>query len=117
LQRSRRASFDAQDIRFWDNPKWGLVRQPPSLSAESGVRKSAHSEKYIALLVALRSARERAGLTQKEVGRRLARPQSFVAKYERGERRLDVVEFAEIAKALEVSATKLFSQLIGKHKS
>jgi hypothetical protein len=38
-----------------------------------------------------------------------------VAKYERGERRLDVVEFVEIAKAIEVNATKLFSQLIAKH--
>jgi transcriptional regulator with XRE-family HTH domain len=81
------------------------------------VRKSAHSEKYKALVVALRSARERAGLTQTEVARRLARPQSFVAKYERGERRLDVVEFAEITKALEVNATKLFSQLIAKRQS
>lgn len=79
------------------------------------MRKSAHSEKYKALVVALRSARERAGLTQTEVARRLARPQSFVAKYERGERRLDVVEFVEIAKAIEVNATKLFSQLIAKH--
>ena len=39
-------------------------------------------------------------MTQTELAARLKRPQSFVAKYELGERRVDVVEFAEIARAL-----------------
>ena len=39
------------------------------------------------------AARKAAGLTQHALARRLGRPQSFVAKYEGGERRLDVVEF------------------------
>jgi transcriptional regulator with XRE-family HTH domain len=78
------------------------------------VRKSAHSDRYRELLGALRSAREQAGLTQGEVGRRLGRPQSFVAKYERGERRLDVMEFAEVAKAVDVSPVKLFSRVFSK---
>lgn len=45
-------------------------------------------------------ARQQAGLTQADLAERLKRPQSFVSKYERGERRLDVVEFGEVAKAL-----------------
>ena len=41
-----------------------------------------------------------ANLTQKTLSGRLKRPQSFVAKYESGERRLDVIEFIEVADAI-----------------
>lgn len=47
-------------------------------------------------------ARKLAGLTQVELADRLKRPQSFVSKYERGERRLDVIEFCEVCRALEI---------------
>jgi len=45
-------------------------------------------------------ARKKADIAQAELAARLKRPQSFVAKYELGERRVDVVEFVEIARAL-----------------
>ena len=45
-------------------------------------------------------ARQRADLTQAELSKRLNRPQSFVSKYERGERRLDVIEFGQVARAI-----------------
>ena len=45
-------------------------------------------------------ARKAAGLTQQALALRLKKPQSFIAKYEGGERRLDVVEFITIACAL-----------------
>ncbi|HEY4777937.1 MAG TPA: helix-turn-helix transcriptional regulator [Candidatus Acidoferrales bacterium] len=51
-----------------------------------------------------------AGLTQVELSSRLNRPQSFVSKYERGERRLDVVEFGEIAVALGVDPARLLGK-------
>jgi transcriptional regulator with XRE-family HTH domain len=47
-------------------------------------------------------ARKAGGLTQVELCSRLHRPQSFVSKYERGERRLDIVEFGEVASALSI---------------
>ena len=50
--------------------------------------------------------RKAAGLTQAELAQRLNRPQSFVSKYERGERRLDVIEFGEVATALSVDPAK-----------
>ena len=46
------------------------------------------------------NARKKTGLTQVELASRLSRPQSFVSKVERGERRLDVVEFFEVAEAI-----------------
>jgi transcriptional regulator with XRE-family HTH domain len=50
--------------------------------------------------------------TQHELAKRLRRPQSFVAKYEGGERRVDVVEFIEICKAIEADPNKLLKVLI-----
>ncbi len=65
------------------------------------MKKSVHSHQYRKILDWLIAARKAAGLTQQQVADRLDKPQSFVAKYEGGERRLDVVEFATIAKVLK----------------
>ena len=58
-------------------------------------------------------ARVSASLTQAGLAERLSRPQSFVSKYERGERRLDVIEFLEVAKAIGVDAIWLIKKLDG----
>ena len=62
--------------------------------------KSLHTPEYEYFRTLLVAAREKAGLTQVEVSTRMGRPQSFVAKYEGGERRLDVVEFVEVCTSL-----------------
>ncbi len=59
----------------------------------------------------LTDARIKAGLTQLEVAGRLDRPQSFVSKYESGERRLDVVEFLEVCASIEVDAVTVIQQV------
>ena len=56
-------------------------------------------------------ARKTAALTQYELAVRLNRPQSFVSKYERGERRLDVLEFREVACALGVNPIQFLAKL------
>lgn len=65
------------------------------------MRKSIHSSTYKLFTELLVQARKDAGLTQQQLAERLGKPQSFVAKYETGERRLDVVEFMEITDALD----------------
>lgn len=65
------------------------------------MRKSIHDEPYVTLREALKAARKKAGLNQEEVAERLQRPQSYVAKYETGDRRLDVVEFIDVCWAVE----------------
>lgn len=60
--------------------------------------KSVHSKEYRELLTKLKKARTAAKLTQIEVARRLRKPQSFVSKFESGERRLDAVELKAIAR-------------------
>jgi transcriptional regulator with XRE-family HTH domain len=64
-------------------------------------------------------ARKATGLTQHALALRLKKPQSFVAKYEGGERRLDIVEFVTIARALGADPLKLMTTLLsgGKGKS
>ena len=58
------------------------------------------NEPYKKLCELLIQERQKADITQADLSARLKRPQSFVSKYERGERRLDVVEFAHVAKAI-----------------
>ena len=65
------------------------------------MQKSTHTKQYRAFLDWLVEARKDAGFTQQQVADKLGRPQSFVAKYEGGERRLDMVEFVKIAKILK----------------
>ena len=62
--------------------------------------KSLYSPRYQKFRELLIKRRGEAGLTQVALAMRLSKPQSFVAKYEKGERRLDVMEFIEIAEAI-----------------
>ena len=88
-------------------------------SATRGIGKSVHSPDLAAFCELMVGARKAAGLTQHALALRLKKPQSFVAKYEGGERRLDVVEFITIARALDVDPLKLMTMLLsgGKGKS
>jgi len=58
----------------------------------------------------LRQARLDAELSQVELAKKLKRPQSFISKYESGERRLDLIELREICHALGISLAKLTSR-------
>jgi transcriptional regulator with XRE-family HTH domain len=78
------------------------------------MRKSVHSEGQAHLQALLLAARKRAKLTQQEVADRLDRPQSSVAKYERGERRLDVVEFVTVARAIGADPKGILAKLIAE---
>ena len=62
-------------------------------------------------------ARKSAKLTQAELAQRLQKPQSFVAKYELGERRVDVVEFVAIATALGLEPADFLAGYIDMCKS
>lgn len=51
----------------------------------------------------LRQIRAEAGLRQSDLAQRLGQPQSFVSKYESGERRLDLLEIRDICTAVGIS--------------
>lgn len=71
--------------------------------------KSLRTEGHAALTQALIAARKASGLTQQELAERLGRSQSFVAKIELGERRVEVVELVEIARILGVPTARLIA--------
>lgn len=73
--------------------------------------KGIHDERYQSLIGALRAVREEHGLTQAQVAVTLGTRQQFVSKYESGERRLDVVEFVEVATALGLDWAELIGLL------
>ncbi|MCR5506860.1 MAG: helix-turn-helix domain-containing protein [bacterium] len=57
------------------------------------------------------NARKRMGLTQKKLADVLHKNQSYISKYENGDRRLDVIEFLDVAHAIGVSAKEIISEL------
>ena len=62
--------------------------------------KTIHSERHKKLRELLKARRKAAGLTQTSLAERLGKPPSYVAKYELGDRRLDVLEFLDVAAAI-----------------
>ncbi len=67
---------------------------------------SLHTHKYEVFRNLLIQARKDAQLTQIQLASRLNKPQSYISKYEGGERRLDFTEFVEIANLLHIDITK-----------
>jgi transcriptional regulator with XRE-family HTH domain len=62
--------------------------------------KTIHTERHKKFCQLLKARRKAAGLTQTAVAERLGKPSSYVAKYELGDRRLDVLEFLDVAAAI-----------------
>jgi transcriptional regulator with XRE-family HTH domain len=72
-------------------------------------------KEYKIVGAALAAARNRASLTQKQLAKRLRKPQSFVSNYERGQRRIDVLELLRIVEALKGNARAVFTDIIRRH--
>ena len=71
-----------------------------------------HDKVNQTLLRALVLARKEAGLRQVDLAQRLGKPQSYVSKMETGERRLDVIEFLVIARAMGTDPLQLIGEVI-----
>jgi ribosome-binding protein aMBF1 (putative translation factor) len=83
-----------------------LLRTPGTLMDEKTNRAVR-----AALLQLLRQIRHEAGLRQEDLAERLGRPQSFVSKYETGERGLDVLELYEVCVACGVTLARFAGRL------
>ncbi|CFQ39627.1 helix-turn-helix domain-containing protein [Yersinia bercovieri] len=73
---------------------------------------SIYSEEYQQVVKTLRQARIEQGISQQRLADALNRPQSFVAKVENGERRLDFVELIHIARLLSIDESLLISKIM-----
>lgn len=76
------------------------------------MRKTLYSKENQYFLDLVSQARMKAGMTQAELAMLLEKPQSFVSKYENGERRLDVIEFITVCRVLKVDARKIFNRVL-----
>lgn len=77
----------------------------------SEMPKSVFTDAYQTFLDVLVSARKEAGVTQVELAERLGKPQPWVSNIERGIRRVDVIEFIAICKAINQDPEKVFSEI------
>ncbi len=73
--------------------------------------KSIFTPEYQLFLKLLLQGRKKAGMTQVQLAAQLKKPQSFVCKFEKGERRLDIIEFLEIARILNIDAGEIIQRL------
>lgn len=71
------------------------------------VAKSLHTVQHATLQALLRQMRLDAGLRQLDLAQQIGQPQSFVSKYEAGERRLDLVQLRQICEALGLPLAEL----------
>jgi transcriptional regulator with XRE-family HTH domain len=90
---------------FWYIPKWALFFSHGLISVKIDEHAKLR-EQFI-------QARKSAGLTQAGLAERLGRPQSFVSKYERGERRVDVIELCEVCHALGIDPVLFLQRFCG----
>lgn len=69
--------------------------------------RTTFSAPYREMLRLLKSARIEAGITQADLALKLGKPQSYVSKFERGERSIDLVEFLQIVQAIGSDAHRI----------
>ena len=77
------------------------------------MQKSIANAKQRGFLELIREIRQQAGLRQLDVAERLKQPQSFVSKYESGERRLDLLELEQVCDACETD----FSDFVKRYRA
>lgn len=73
--------------------------------------KGFGDDRYRALAGLLLDARKQQGLSQAALATALGRHQQFVSRYETGERRLDAVEFVDVARILKLDPAKLIAEV------
>ena len=76
--------------------------------------RSLFTPAYGELVRAMIEARRLAGMRQADLAVRLGKPQSFISKVETGERRLDVIEFLVVCRAMEVDPVDLLSDVVSR---
>lgn len=97
-------------IPNWDNPASGLLGRP-FFCLDGLMPGSLGTQRYTDFIAMMTRARRDAGMTQQQVADALEAQQSYVAKFERGERRLDIIEFIDLAKALGVDPHAILDAL------
>lgn len=75
------------------------------------MKKSVWQEKYKTLAIELGEIRKSLGLTQSQLAKKLDKPQSYVSKYESGDRYLDFIEVLAVCEACNTDPIQLIQKL------
>ena len=75
------------------------------------MQRTIHSPQQRPFIILLREIRQQAGLTQVQLAERLDIPQTWISNYERGERKLDVLELRQICRAVGIPFLDFMAQL------
>jgi transcriptional regulator with XRE-family HTH domain len=86
---------------------WMLSRSTGALPL-----KALRSRRHRALCTMLAAARKAAGFSQNELALKLKTSQTVIARIEIGERRIDVIEFIDLARALKIDPREVVTQLM-----
>ncbi|MFN3465091.1 MAG: helix-turn-helix domain-containing protein [Terricaulis sp.] len=76
--------------------------------------RSVFTDAYAAFRDTLVAVRKDAGVTQVELAERLGKPQQFISKIENGDRRVDLVEFVAVCRALRINPKDAFAAVLGR---
>jgi len=106
LQKIRTGCFRVNGLQY---PVLGYVTRFPIFF--STMEKSIYTSQQKRLQELLHQLRQQAGLRQIDLAKRLGVPQSFVSKYESGERRLDILELRAVCASLGISLQKFARRL------
>ena len=74
--------------------------------------KSVFTDANDVVVAELVAARKAAGLRQQDLADRLGKPQSFISRIEGGQRRVDVLEFYALARAMKADPADLFATIV-----
>lgn len=99
-------------IPLRDQPETCLPGMPTAKLREGRVASTLRDPRYRAIVARLIALRKDAGLNQRELAALLEKPQSYVAKVGLHERRLDIVQFVEWLRALEIDERKFFADVL-----
>lgn len=77
----------------------------------AAMAKSIYTTQQKRLSQLLKAGRKKTGLTQFELADRLGHYRAFISRYERGERRLDVLEFLDVAEALKLDPAEVIAKV------
>lgn len=77
--------------------------------------KAQHTRAYARIPALLRSFREEAGLTQRELGKLIRKPQSWIYNCETGNRRVDMAEFCDWCTACQVDPVVALRRFLKTH--
>lgn len=77
------------------------------------MQKTIYTKRQQRLCALLKAARKKAELTQTGLAKRLGTYKSYVSRYERGDRRLDVIEFLAVTEALGLRPAEVLKKVKG----